>query len=162
MEIASSISFAIFAVKRFPRRQKHDRKGRKEIGRGAVWNSYTPTILIWVEQRFSAAWRRSSGAASAAEVPQGLKPSASQQFRAGLKGLLHPLADPHFSRGRPRKHFFQTAPTTQIAPTTEGIRNARKDDHFRLKLHSAHAIPTARLHLTALLLKRPCVVSPIS
>ena len=42
-------------------------------------------ILILVEQRFSAAlWARSS-AASAAEVPQGLKPSPRGQLYAGLK-----------------------------------------------------------------------------
>ena len=42
-------------------------------------------FVIWVEQRFGAASKSDSDAASAAEVPQELKPRTRQQLYTGLE-----------------------------------------------------------------------------
>jgi hypothetical protein len=42
-------------------------------------------FLRWVEQRFSAALKASTRAASAADVPRGLKPITQWRMYAGLK-----------------------------------------------------------------------------
>ena len=54
------------------------------------WNGFG----FRVEQRFSAALELCYDAASAAEVPQGLKPSAPADVVCRPEGLLHPEKPP--------------------------------------------------------------------